>query len=151
MKTRHSNRLLLISIVSVVLTLSTLTAIASTRSTAERQTIFDVISKIFIDGELISAPHIVAYANQKALVTIGQSKDDKLESLKVGFVAKDVVMSGIKDAIGISYDILYYHGMQKMHSKPKIIVKPNQEARLKISSDSGHDYEMYVVAKRRKA
>jgi len=146
MKTKTRSAKLLVAILSSALLLAGSTAIAMTSGITEKKSSFNILSKIFLDGELISSPRIVIMANQPASIEIGNK--DRSQDLRIKLVSKDATMSGIKNAISISYDIRYQNGEEKMHSKPQIIIAPGQEGRVSLSSDSGHTYEMRVVAER---
>lgn len=142
----HIGRPFLTSILSAALLLAGSTAIAMTSGMTEKKSSFKITSKIFIDGKLLSSPLIVVYAQQPASITL--SNDDATQSLRVGLVVKDVEMTGIKDAIGISYDIQYKNGKESMHTQPQIVVAPHKEGVVTISSGAGHAYEMHVLAER---
>jgi hypothetical protein len=154
MKSNKLKRPFLISICCAVLLLAGSATIAMTSGLAAKKSIFDIISKIYVDGELVSSPHIIARANQIALVVISdhiKTQDNKIltanNSLRLGLIATDVTTTGKNNEIKISYDIEYLNGENKMHSKPKIILTPNQEGAIRIS-DAGHVYEVRVLAKR---
>jgi len=46
------------------------------------------------------------------------------------------------------YEIEYKNRQGEMHSNPQMMVFPNQEAKITLSSDLNHTYEMLVVAAR---
>ncbi|MBX3710016.1 MAG: hypothetical protein KIT56_09750 [Gammaproteobacteria bacterium] len=46
----------------------------------------------------------------------------------------------------MNYDFQYVDGSAKMHSKPEMIFFLNQEGVIKVAPDSGHSYEMKVIA-----
>lgn len=154
MKSKSVKRPFLMSVCCAALLLVGSAAIAVTSDIANKKTTFDILSKIYVDGELISSPRIIAHANQRASIFISDrmtTKDNQISmsgnSLKTELVARDVAMSGKNDDIRISYDIHYQNGKDKMHSKPEIVIAPNQEGAIRIS-DAGHEYEMHVLAKR---
>jgi len=142
MKTKNTHRPLSRSMLGIVLFLTGGTAIATTAGVPIKESIFKITSKIFIDGKLVTSPQIVAKANQKASIVL--SGTDGGQGLGIESVAKDLS----KDNIEISYDIQYTDGEEKMHFKPKLVVTPNQEATMRIASDSDHSYEMKVIAER---
>jgi hypothetical protein len=74
---------------------------------------------LFIDGQLVSSPVIINYANQKSSIQIS----DKGVALEIALIAKDAA----KDNIRVNYDIQYTNGDEKMHSKPEMVLVPNQE------------------------
>lgn len=146
MKSRTIKRPFLISILSAALLLAGSTSIATTSGVTEKKSVFDIKSKIFIDGKLVSSPRVVTRANQLASIII--SNKSVSEDLRMEVIARDAAMPGSKDAIGMNFDVQYKNGNEKMHSKPELLLLPNQEGRIRISSESGHVYEMYVLAVR---
>jgi beta-lactamase regulating signal transducer with metallopeptidase domain len=142
MKSKNTHRPFLISVLSIALFLAGGTAIATTAGVFVKESIFKITSKIFIDGKLVSSPQIVANANQKASIVL--SNKDGGQGLRIELIAKDVAKHNIR----INYDIQYTNGEEKMHSKPEVVVIPNQEGIIRIASDSGHLYEMKVIAER---
>jgi hypothetical protein len=148
MKSKTAKRPLLISILSAALLLAGSTVIAATSGIAEKHSVFKITSKLSIDGELVSSPVISAYANQKALIVITNTNKDQSQGLRMELVARDIATRGGNDAIRINYDINFKNGKVNTHFKPEIVVIPNQEGSISISSDSGHSYEMSVVAER---
>jgi hypothetical protein len=149
MKSKSIKRPLLISILSVTLLLVGGAAIATTSGITDKKSVFDIKSKIFMDGKLVSSPRIIANANQRALIVITNTNNAEYQGLRMELVARDTTKFGRNDAIGISYDIEIKNGKEKIHSKPHVIVAPNQEGRISISSVPGHSYEMYVFAERK--
>jgi len=154
MKSKSIKRPFLMSVCCAALLLAGSAAIAVTSDIANKKTTFDILSKIYVDGGLISSPRIIAHANQMTSIFISDrmtTKDNQIsmsdKNLKMELVARDVAMSGENDDIKISYDIYYQNGKDKMHSKPEIIIAPNQEGTIRFS-DAGHTYEMHVLAKR---
>ena len=107
----------------------------------EKKPIFDINSKIFFDGKLISNPHIVTRSNQLASILV--SNKNGTDSLSMKVIAKNAI---IKDAIAINFDVTYKHEKEKMHFESKYILISNQEGILRISSNSNHLYEMRVIA-----
>ena len=106
---------------------------------------FNITSKVFIDGKLISSPHLIVRVNQPATVVI--LNDSGTEKLKLDVIANDAVAPGIQDAIKMNFDIHYVNGDNKFHSKPVFVVAPRQEGNIYLSQ-SGHSFEMYVQAVR---
>ncbi len=154
MKSKTIKRPLLTSICGGILLLAGSAAIAMASGITEKKTVFDIVSKIYMDGELVSSPHIIAHSNQQASIFISDrmtTKDKQISmsgnSLKLQLIARNIAMSGENGDIKINYDIQIQNGKDKIRSKPEIIVTPNQEATIRIS-DAGHAYEMHVLAKR---
>lgn len=154
MKSNKIKRPLLTSICCAILLLMGSTTIAMTSGVSTKEAVYNITSKIYVDGELISSPTIIANANQKASILISDemtNKNNQLSmsghALKLELIARNIAMSNKNGAIGINYDIHYQNGTEKMHSNPQIIVNPNQESTISISN-SGHNYEIRVVAKR---
>ncbi|MDX1900380.1 MAG: hypothetical protein SFW66_00070 [Gammaproteobacteria bacterium] len=118
------------------------------------KTTFDITSKIYVDGALISSPRITAHPNQKASIFISDRMTTKKNqismsghSLKLALVARNNTTAGKNDSIRVSYDIRYQNGKIKMHCKPTIILRPNQGGLIGFS-ENGHAYEMHVLAQR---
>lgn len=147
MKSKTIKRSFLIAVLSTVLLFAGGTVIAMTSGITGKESLFDITSRIFIDGKLVSSPRIISRTNQFASIFI--SNKSGTDSLRIGLLARDATAPGIKDAIAINFDFQYKNGEEKMHSKPEFVLAPNQEGSIKISSDSNHSYEMQVVAKRR--
>ena len=60
-------------------------------------------------------------------------------------------MSESNGPINMSYDVQYQDGKEKIHFKPRMIVLPNHEGTVSASSQSGHVYELRVIAGRHKS
>lgn len=154
MKSNKIKRPLLTSICCATLLLMGSTTIAMASGVGTRDAVYNITSKIYVDGELVSSPTVIAHANQKASILISDGMTNKNNqismsghALKLELIANDIAMPDKQGAIGINYDIHYQNGTQKMYSIPQIIVTPNQEGTINIS-ESGHNYEMHVIAKR---
>lgn len=115
-------------ILSIALTTAATASIATTQ--------FDITTKIYIDGELVSSPRIIARADQKATI--------KLSNLSMGLIASNAS----KDAIKINYDVQYNNGSKDAHSKSQVIALPNQPVAISFTTASGHLYDMRLLAKR---
>lgn len=142
MKSKNTHRPMLVSMLSIAMLFAGGAAIATTDGIIMEKSIFKITSKIFIDGKLVSSPQIVAHVNQKASITLSNKNEN--QSLMVALIAKDFA----KDNIRVNYNIQYNNGNEKMQSKPEMILVPNQEGVIRISSDFGHSYEMKVIAER---
>jgi hypothetical protein len=154
MKTKSIKRPYLLSLCCAALLGTGSTAIAVTSDIANK-TVFDILSKVYVDETLVSSPRVIAHANQKASIfisekmsTTGKRISMSGNSLKLELVAKDVAISGKDGGIKINYDIQIKNGKNKMHSKPEIILSSNQEGTVNFS-DAAHDYEIHVLAKRK--
>lgn len=142
MKSKTIRRPLLVSMLSVVLLLCGGTVIATSDGILAKKSTYKITSKIFVDGQLVSSPQIVAVANQKAAINLSKKNAD--QSLQLTVIANDIA----KDNIKVNYDIEYHDGNEKMHSKPEMIFIPNQEGIIRIASDLNHTFEMKVVVER---
>ena len=112
----------------------------------EKPSIFNISSKLFIDGKLISSPRIISKENQPASIFI--TNKDHSNSLKIGVVAKDIKgLSNLKD-IKLDFDIQYKNGQEQFFSKPQFVLMSNQQGSVKIYSVSGHSYELQVLVTR---
>lgn len=131
---------------SIFLLLAGSKAIAMTSGIADKKTVFDITSKIFIDGKLIASPRIVAHANQPE--SISTFNKNGTEGLRIKVIARNVTMPGNQNAIGMNFDVQYKNGEEKMHAKPVFLLGSNQEGSIKFSSKTGHVYKIYALAKR---
>jgi hypothetical protein len=68
--------------------------------------------------------------------------------LKIETIATNVARSGSQDPIDMQYDVQYQDGKESIHFKPHLILAPHQEGTVSFSSDSGHSYELRVIAER---
>ncbi|MBX3710263.1 MAG: M56 family metallopeptidase [Gammaproteobacteria bacterium] len=145
MKSKTVNSRLLVFILSLVILLGGSTAIGMTSGIKEKN-FFIIKTKIIVDGKLVSSPEILAKENQKASITLTNNTDNSgTQGLRMQLMAQGAVRN---DAIEINYDIEYKNGKEEIRTNPQIIVVPNQEAEINLSSDSKHSYKMLVVAKR---
>jgi hypothetical protein len=142
MKSKSKHRPMLVSALSAILVFTGGTAVATTNEISLNKNIYKITSKIFIDDSLVSTPQIVAHANQKAAITLGNT--DNNQFLKIGLIAKDIAKNNIK----LNYDIQYANGNTKIHTKPEMVLALNHEGVIKIASDTGHTYEMKVMVSR---
>jgi beta-lactamase regulating signal transducer with metallopeptidase domain len=141
MKSKHIKRPLLIWVFGIIILLTNSITLATSSGILEKDSVFDISSKIFIDGKLISNPRIIAKANQLAAISI--SDKPGTNSLKMQLIAKEKS----KDTITIKFDIQYKNGNEHIETKPEFMLSPNQEGVIKLAN-SGHLYEMHVIAKK---
>lgn len=155
MKSISTKRPFLISAFIAAIIMAGTAAVAMTSGIAEKKTVFDIYSKIYVDGKLVSSPHIKALADQKARIEMGETmtrKGNQLimsgQNMIIEIIARNTAKSGTKDSIDMNYDVRYQDGDEKIHFKPRMIVVPKQEGRVNFSSKSGHVYELRVIAER---
>jgi hypothetical protein len=156
MKSIKIKRPLLISIFSAAIITAGSAAIAMASGITGEKTVFEISSKIYMDGELISSPHIKVQANHRAFIIMGDRtmvKDNQFSAtghvLRVEVIATNETKSGPQDPISMRYDVRYHDGKEKIHFKPQMVVLPNQEGKVSFSSESGHVYELRVIAERK--
>lgn len=144
MKAKKIARPLLTTTLATVLLLggSVVTALAG--SVIDKKCTYDVTTKIYVDGVLVSSPRIVALEKQKAAIFI-ENKGGST-SLKMEFTAKDT--GDGNNSIAMKFDVKYKDGTEKLHSKPELVLVPGQEGNVSLSSGSGHLYQMGVMIKR---
>lgn len=142
MKEKSTHRPFLQTTLSLILLFTGGTAIATSNVLLMDKSMFKITSKIFIDGNLVSSPQIVTYANQKASITLADSNGS--QRLKISLIANDIPQNKIK----VSYDIQYRNGHDSIQTQPVMILVPGKEAVINIVSNSGHSYELKVIAKR---
>lgn len=114
--------------------------------TIEKKSVFNVQSKLYVDGRLVSSPRIVTRANQKASIDFSEQKNK--EFLKMELIARDEPKTDHTNSIKINFDIVYKLGNENMHSKPRLVVLPGQMAIVKFKTESGHIFELQVIAAR---
>lgn len=155
MKSTRIKRPLLISIFSAAIITAGSGAIAMASGITDKNTVFEIFTKIYIDGRLASSPHIKALANHKAVIVMGDKtmvKDNQFSAaghvLRIETIASNVSESGSQDPINLRYDVQYQDGNEKIHFKPRMVLLPHQEGAVSFSSESGHVYELRVVAER---
>ena len=146
MKTKTVTRSFLITIISIFFLLTSGAVIAMTSGITEKNGIYEITSKVAIDGKLISSPRIIARANQFASIFI--SDKNGTNSLRVEVITKNASIWAANDDILMNFDVQYKNGREQVHSKPEFVLAPDQEGIIKMTSNSGHLFEMRVVAKR---
>lgn len=155
MKSKRIKRPYLISIFSVAIITASSAAIAMASGISDKNTVFDISTKIYIDGKLTSSPHLKVQAGQKAVIVMGDQTSVTNNHfsatghvLRIEAIATNLAKSGSEDPINMSFDVQYQDGKEKIHFKPRTIVVPHQEGKVSFSSDSGHLYELRVTAER---
>lgn len=147
MKSKTVNAGILVAILSLVLLLIGTTAIGMTSGMKEKR-FFRITTKIIVDGKLVSNPQILAKENQQAMIVITNTNQGSAQGLKMKLLAKNVGKFAKNNAIEVDYEIEYKNGGEVLHTNPQMIVIPNQEAKISLSSDLHHSYEMFVLAER---
>jgi len=142
MKLKKTHRPLLVSALSMILLFAGGTVIATSNNILMSKNKFKITSKIFFDGNLVSSPQIMTFANQKASITLSNNSGD--QRLDLTLLANNIARDNIK----INYDIHYHNGNEKIHTKPVMLLTPNQEGTIQITSDSDHFYTMKVIVER---
>lgn len=145
MKSMTKNKLILTVILTFLLMMCGI-AIAST-NVVNTKNLLDITSKIFIDGKLVTSPHIITYPNQKAQITIS-NKNEK-NGIRMSLIANDIE-SSIKKSIDINYDIDYKDSDIHFKTKQEIFVIPNQAVKVRIFSYEGHVVDLSVLVKKTK-
>lgn len=140
MKSKKIKRPLLTSLSCAILLLTGSATIAKASGIVDKN-YFKITTKIIVDGKLVSSPQILAKENQEASIIISNNS----QGLKMKLVANNDAKN---NGIDINYDIEYKNGKDEMRANPHMIVMPNQEGVIRIASDSGHSYEMKVIAER---
>ena len=155
MKSTKIKRPFLISIFSAVIITAGSAAIAMASGITGEKTVFEISSKIYIDGKLTTSPHIKANANQKATIIMGDKMTRKGgqittsgHRIKIEIIASNMAMSRSNGPINMSYDVQYQDGKEEIHFNPHMVVQPSQEGTVSFSSESGHVYELRVIAER---
>lgn len=153
MKSKAKPRPIFTLISTAILLLVGTTAIATASGVSLKRAAFNVSSQIYVDGELVSSPHIIAKENQLATMYISDQMSTthgKIhmsgKSLKIDLLASNISNSNGK--IKLIYEVFYKNGSENMHFKPQFIVLPKQNAAMRWKSDSGHAYELHVVVER---
>jgi|SRR5579872_1348054 len=141
MKTNKMKRPFLIWIFGVMMLLTHSITFATSNAIQEKNPVFDISSKIFIDGKLVSSPRISATANQPAGISI--SDQSGMNTFKMKLIAKEMS----ENAITIKFDVQYKNGNERVETKPEFVLFPNKEGVIKLAN-AGHVFEMYVIAKK---
>lgn len=140
MESKKIMRLFLLGIFGAAIVLTNSIILASTSRASTKTPVYDISSKIIIDGKLISSPRIIAKANQPAAMSV----TDK--SGTGNLIVRLIATEKSKKAINIKFDVQYKNGSELVETKPEFILRPNQKGSILLSS-SGHAYQMSVVAK----
>lgn len=155
MKSKRIKRPFLISIFSAAIITAGSAAIAMASGISDKNTVFEVSTKVYIDGKLTSSPHLKVQADQKAVIVMGDQtsvKNNQFSAtghvLRIETIASNMTRSGSQDPINMRFDVQYQDGKENIHFKPHLIVAPHQEGTVSFSSDSGHLYELRVIAER---
>ncbi len=149
MKKKKRSARFFISVLSVAIFLIGSTAIGMASSIPEDNSVFKITSKIIIDGKIVAKPVIISKSNQKALIVLTNTNNAGSEGLRVELIARNNTKFQSKNTVQLDYDIQYKDGQETFYSKPQIIVLPNQEGKIKLSS-SGRSYELDVIVEREK-
>ncbi len=142
MKLSTTNLSILVSTMVTTLLLSATTCVALNSGVVANKPVYDVRSKIYIDGKLVSSPRIMMVANSPAMIFFEDK--DKHEKLNIKLIAKNARQHGIL----LNYDVQYHAGNQHLSSKPQFILLPNKEGKLTLSQN-GHALQMVVIANRK--
>lgn len=141
MKSKTKKRSFLISLLGAAMLLAGSTAIATTSGLTDKKSVYRIISKVFIDGKLVTSPTIVAHADQKATIVISNASHDRF---KMSLVANEIA----KGRININYDIHFKHGKHMLDVKPQIVVSPHEEGRINLLTNDKRTFSMSVLAER---
>ena len=76
--------------------------IALATDTVEKKSVFNIQSKLYIDGRLVSSPRVVTHANQKASIDFSEQKNKGF--LKMELIARDEPKTGHINPIKINFE-----------------------------------------------
>lgn len=107
---------------------------------------YNIRSKIYLDNQLISSPHMIARENQK--ISLNLADKTTKQSLKIALVANNESKASRNAPIKLSYDMVYSDGKKSLHVEPVVVVDPHQKGAIKFKTASGHTVEMRVIAVR---
>lgn len=145
MKSRTIQRPLTIVAASIFLFLAGGAAIATTSGLSEKKTIFTISTQIFVDGKLIAGPRIMTLAGEEASITQRLGRDSQLN---LAVIARDVSGPSESNRIGMNFEVHIQDGEEMIHSTPRLVVVPNEPARLSVKPESGRELEIAVIATR---
>ena len=110
---------------------------------------YEISSKLFINGKLVSQPVMLAEAGQAA--EISQTTENSLDQVKLKVVANDVVNGKQSDqSVQMKFDISYLSESQKVEAKPQIVALLGEEASISSYDESNNTgYRLLVKVKRK--
>jgi hypothetical protein len=104
---------------------------------------FDIKSEIYVNGKLISSPHIKALPNEKALINQGDSKGNNVLSLEV--MASDFANDSDEPAIQLNFKVTYtnaknetvtaQHNVTATSGEPAMITLTDKDTVTKVTQD----------------
>jgi len=140
MNSKKMKHLFFIAISGISMLLINSDTFAVSKIIPEKNAVFDISSKIFLDGKLLSAPEIIARSSQSAAIFV--SDKSGMSSLKIQLIARE----RSENAITIKFDIQYKNGNTHIETKPELVLAPEHEGVITLSN-AQHPYEIRVLVK----
>lgn len=96
---------------------------------------YQIDSKIFVDGKLVSSPRVITNANEVA--EISQVSENSKNELRMRVVASDMTNEHVKDGILMKFDVSYTINGRTIKSSPQILAKTGQPASIEVGDETG--------------
>ncbi len=109
---------------------------------------YQIDSKIFVGGKLVSAPRLVTNPNEAA--EIKQVSDDKKETLMIKVVASDVTNEHVSNGILMKFDVSYTANGKTINSSPQILANSGEPASIEVTALDGKPAMKLEVTANRK-
>lgn len=107
---------------------------------------YQLDSKVFVDGKLISSPRLTVYANEAA--EIKQHLDSPASELRMKVIASDVTNENVQNGILMKFDVSYLTGGRTIKSSPQIIAKAGEPATIEVGNKE-RTVKIEVIATRK--
>lgn len=96
---------------------------------------YQIESKIFVDGKLISSPRVISNSNEPAEIT--QNSENPKSQLRMKVVASDLTNENVKNGILMKFDVSYFANGRTIKSSPQILAKAGELSSIEVGSDDG--------------
>ena len=106
---------------------------------------YQLDSKVFVNGKLISSPRLTTNANESAEIT--QHSDIPISDLRMKVIASDMTNENVKNGILMKFDVSYLVNGRTIKSTPQILAKAGEPATIEVG-DKGSTMKIEVTATR---
>lgn len=107
---------------------------------------YKVTTEILLDGKVVSSPQFVVNANESTSIETKSENSDSV--LKMMLIASDFKNARIEDGIDLKMAVEYKTKDHSFHGNPRVVVMPDKEGTIAISSDATDNLEMRIKAVR---
>ena len=104
---------------------------------------YQITTKFFVDGKLVSSPRITTLPGEAAEVS--QHSDDSPDNIKIKVIATDLSNDKVKDGILMKFDIVYQNGARILKASPEILAASGSDADITIGDKKG-EIQLKVTA-----